>query len=65
VHPGDLIVGDEDGVAVIPCDEAEAVLIEARKVVEYEKEVMKQIDEGTLDRKWIDEALSGKGFTPI
>ncbi|MGY0064219.1 RraA family protein [Streptomyces sp. LZ34] len=31
-HPGDLVVGDSDGVAVLPADEAESVLAAAREV---------------------------------
>lgn len=63
VYYGDLIVGDEDGVAVIPRDQADSVLSEALKIAAYEEEVMRQIDEGTLDRKWIDQTLNGKGYT--
>lgn len=37
VNPGDLVVGDCDGVAVIPKEHIEAVLIEAEKKSEYEK----------------------------
>ncbi|WP_052867922.1 RraA family protein [Streptomyces niger] len=31
-HPGDLVVGDGDGVAVVPADRAAAVLVAAREV---------------------------------
>lgn len=38
VEPGDLVVGDSDGVCVIPRQYIETVLSEAEKKLEYEKE---------------------------
>ncbi|MGE4585357.1 MAG: RraA family protein [Sphaerochaeta sp.] len=37
VNPGDLVVGDHDGVTVIPRDSIEAVLDAAEKKTEYEQ----------------------------
>ena len=36
VHPGDIIVADEDGVVVVPQDRAADVLKEAQKIDERE-----------------------------
>lgn len=36
VNPGDLVVGDSDGVCVIPKEHIETVLAEAEKKLEYE-----------------------------
>ena len=41
VHPGDIIVGDTDGVVIIPKDEAEAVLIIAEKIATMDDETIK------------------------
>jgi len=38
VKPGDLIVGDEDGVVVVPRDKIEGVLDKAEKKLKYEEE---------------------------
>lgn len=46
VLPGDLILGDDDGVAVIPFDQAEAVLATSRKRMEEEKEWIRGIEAG-------------------
>ncbi|MBT2757776.1 RraA family protein [Mesobacillus foraminis] len=61
VSPGDLIVGDEDGLAVVPVDSAEEILMKVRAQEQKEHEIMASIDNGTVDRSWVDEALKQKG----
>lgn len=46
VNPGDLILGDDDGVVVIPLAEAEEVLRESEKRVNKEKIVMQRLSDG-------------------
>lgn len=46
VYPGDIIVGDEDGVVVIPAYLVDTVATEALKVSNYEKFVDFNIDRG-------------------
>ncbi|MFC7685261.1 RraA family protein [Ureibacillus sp. GCM10028918] len=43
VNPGDLVVGDADGVTVVPRDRIEEVLVKAEKKNEYEKVRREQI----------------------
>ena len=62
VRPGDLIVGDSDGVVVVPYEEAEALLPKLKKMVEKEVEVLEQIRNKTIDRFWVDEELREKGY---
>lgn len=45
VHPGDLVVGDYDGVTVVPRDMVEAVLEKAEKKDAHEIERRKTISE--------------------
>ncbi len=54
VQPGDIVVGDEDGVLAIAPAEAEAVLAAARKQGEREANSLRAIAEGQLDRSWIE-----------
>ncbi len=61
VHPGDVVVGDEDGVVAVPKAQAEAILKLARAQVEAEAKTMKAIADGTLDRRWVDQRLVERG----
>lgn len=51
VHPGDIIVGDVDGVVVVPKDSADAVLAMAREIDARELEQAKLIMEERSLRK--------------
>lgn len=46
VVPGDFILGDADGVVVIPAAHIESVLAEAEKITEREKSIRTDIDSG-------------------
>lgn len=61
VKPGDVIVADDDGVIVIPKEDAGEVMILARQIQEKEKQVIQSIYNHSWDRTWVDEALQLKG----
>lgn len=46
VKPGDFILGDEDGVIVIPAAIAENVLLEAERLTEVEKNIREELKKG-------------------
>jgi regulator of RNase E activity RraA len=46
VEPGDFILGDDDGVIVIPADIAEKVLVEAERLTEVEKNIRAELKKG-------------------
>ena len=62
VHPGDIVVGDADGLVAIPQEIAERVLASAKGILEKETKSMKEIVAGTVDRGWVDKALREKGY---
>ncbi|GAW51833.1 MULTISPECIES: methyltransferase [unclassified Nocardioides] len=58
VRNGDLIVADEDGVAVIPLERAEEIIALAEAKADAEGAEEAAIADGTWDRSWIDRSLS-------
>lgn len=54
VNPGDIIVGDQDGLLAIPQDGVEALIDKARGVLEAEAETMRAMKEGRWNRAFID-----------
>jgi RraA family protein len=61
VNPGDLIVGDADGVVVLPRELAAGIVSGARTKVDAENERMQQIGRGELTQGWVAEGLRSVG----
>lgn len=57
VEDGDIVVGDEDGIAVIPRARAEEIVALAEQKAAAEAAEAAAISEGRWDRSWIDAAL--------
>jgi regulator of RNase E activity RraA len=62
VMPGDIVVGDEDGVAIVPQAVAEEVLTLVDGLVAREKARVSEILAGGLYKAEIDDALRKKGI---
>jgi RraA family protein len=62
VRPGDLIIGDEDGVIVVKPEEAAELAEKVKAVSNKEMDIMDKIlNEGTYIRPWVDEKLAEIG----
>jgi regulator of RNase E activity RraA len=61
VRPGDVIVADRDGIAVVPLDDAPEVARLAMDVVRRERQRLTEIGDGLLVRPEIDETLRRAG----
>jgi regulator of RNase E activity RraA len=61
VQPGDIIVGDEDGLVAVPLEHADKLLALAAAHRAKEDVTMAQILAGTVDRSWVDALLKSRG----
>jgi regulator of RNase E activity RraA len=64
IHPGDLIIGDADGLLCIPYDDVERVLADSRAKVALEQKTIANIQAGTHDTSWVDARLKALGCDP-
>jgi RraA family protein len=58
IEPGDLVIGDEDGLLCVPFDDVERLLAAARQKQRVEDQMVADIQAGRLDRAWVDETLA-------
>ncbi|WP_079908860.1 RraA family protein [Paenibacillus sp. 32352] len=62
VQPGDLIVGDDDGVVVVPRDMIESVLGLAEKKADYEEKRKQAIRSGNVEPAWLKAKMEPFGL---
>nr|WP_319390037.1 RraA family protein [uncultured Cohaesibacter sp.] len=61
IEPGDIVIGDSDGVLAVPLAHAEEILKKAQAKHSVETRQLQNISEGKNDRSWVDAALKAKG----
>lgn len=57
IEPGDLVIGDDDGVLCVPFDQTEAVFKAATAKFDAEQKQIANIQAGTHDASWVDKQL--------
>jgi len=62
VNPGDIIVGDPDGIIVIPQRDATVILEAAKKVQENDAKKVQASKTGSANREWVTKLLEQKEF---
>ena len=62
VNPGDILVGDSDGVIAVPILLAAEVAAKAQEKIRGEQETLAAIRAGTYSGAWVDAILKQKGF---
>jgi regulator of RNase E activity RraA len=65
VLPGDLVVGDADGVVVIPRGDVPKVLEAAQRKLADEKVRLEEIAQGQLVSPWLNAALRSAGLPTL
>ncbi len=61
IEPGDLILGDDDGVLCVPFGDAATVLEAARKKHADEERSIAAIKDGSRSKAWVDQTLERLG----
>lgn len=61
IEPGDIVIGNSDGVLSVPVAAAEEVLRRAMARLDAEARQMQAIADGTIDRSWVDATLRERG----
>lgn len=62
VEPGDLLVGDADGVVAVPAADVRAVAQAAEAIRRREDDLVAGLREGRFDVSWLDPLLRAKGY---
>lgn len=58
VFPGDIVIGDEDGIVFVRPQDAEELLEKVEAIVDNEKKIIETIEkEGTYIRPWVEKTL--------
>ena len=61
IEPGDLILGDDDGLLCVPYDDVDAVYAAAMANQAAEEKTMTSTRNGKVDRSWVEDTLKRLG----
>jgi RraA family protein len=58
IEPGDIVLGDRDGVIIVPRRDARALLEDAKKFSAADHAKVAAAANGSIDRNWVDKSLA-------
>ncbi len=61
VEPGDLILGDDDGLLCVPFGDTATIYADAKAKQEAEAKIMAATQAGNVSKPWVDETLKRLG----
>lgn len=62
IHPGDIVVGDEDGVVAFPAEDADKLIEAAQKTAAIEDSIKREIANGKVEQEWLARVLQPYGL---
>ena len=62
VQPGDMIVGDEDGLVVFPPSETERLVAAAHRSAATERAIREEILTGNVSQSWMEKMFAAHGI---
>jgi len=62
VHPGDVIVGDEDGLVLFAQSEADRLMTEVGRTAAAERAIREEILTGTVRQSWMEKMFAAHGL---
>jgi len=65
IAPGDLILGDDDGLLCVPFDQTEALYNATSEKQDIEQKMLADIAAGTYDSSWVKARLKAQGCTGL
>ena len=64
IHPGDVIVGDLNGVVVVPREQSAELLARLRARAPAERAYSDSVAAGQFSNEWVDQSLRNSGLVP-
>ena len=58
VNPGDIVVGDEDGIVIVPLNDADRLLAAAQRSALKEEAIREEISNGKIQQSWLEPFLA-------
>ena len=64
MHPGDIVMGDQNGVVIVPREIAADLLERLRERTAAEADYTAAVARGEFSNRWVDTMLGQSGLTP-